>query len=113
MISMCDCVNSFQFRSSYKVSIALSINDLRRIDKNVFSVSPDIDKVCVCVSSCSVLLFACFNISSQLLSLHYNVGYGFVICVFNASMDAHPLAFVCDRNADGTLYIPTRHEHGQ
>lgn len=27
-------------------------------------------------------------------------------------MEAHPLAFVCDRNADGSLYVPTRHEHG-
>jgi hypothetical protein len=76
---------------SYKVSLAISIEDLRRIDENVFKVAPDID---------------------QLLATNYGNGFGFMICLFNKDLKAHPIAFIGSRMANGDLFIPTRHEHG-
>jgi hypothetical protein len=76
---------------SYKVSLALSLDDLYRIDESVFKVQPDI---------------------AELLKVHYGSGFGFAICLFNKTLKAHPIAFISSLLPDGTLFIPTRHEHG-
>eukprot|EP01121_Diplochlamys_sp_Union-15-3_P008891 TRINITY_DN2390_c0_g2_i1.p1 TRINITY_DN2390_c0_g2~~TRINITY_DN2390_c0_g2_i1.p1 ORF type:complete len:419 (-),score=18.24 TRINITY_DN2390_c0_g2_i1:26-1282(-) len=75
---------------SYSVSIAQNLNDLRRIDPSVFKLMPNIDLV---------------------LSQNYATGYGFVVCKFNKSQKAHPIGY-CHPIVSGTLFVPTRHEHG-
>lgn len=76
---------------SYKVSLANNIADLRRIDESVFKVAPSIDAI---------------------LAEHYETGFGFMICLFQTNLKAHPIGFIGSRMSDGTLYFPTRHEHG-
>jgi len=82
---------------AYKISLASNISDLRRIDPNVFSVSPNVDKI---------------------LGQHYSKNFGFVICGFDPSsgIAPHPIGYVHDRLVDDSgnvkLFVPTRHEHG-
>jgi len=74
------------------VSIAKTLQDLRRIDSKVFKVAPDIDK---------------------LLSKHYSKGFGFLICSFDASSEQkHPLGYIHPLDSKHRLFVPTRHEHG-
>jgi len=77
---------------NYFISLADNLNDLDRIDPNVFRVSPLIKEV---------------------FSAHYATGYGFVICSFNpnTAMQAHPIAYVHDQLPNGKLFVPTRHQH--
>lgn len=78
---------------AYNVSVAKSIEDLHRIDENVFKVADNI---------------------AELLSTHYGKGFGFVICAFDPEKEiaAHPMGYVCDYEADGSIFVPCRHEHG-
>ena len=75
---------------SYNISVAYSIDDLRRIDESVFSVAPNVD---------------------TLLAKHYGKGFGFIICAFADNTEKHPLAYVHDVAPDGKLFVPTRHHH--
>lgn len=76
---------------SYKVSVASTIEDLNRINPNVFTVSPAVDK---------------------LLRFFYSSGYSFVVAQLTESGDYHPLAYSHDIGPEG-LFIPTRHQHGK
>jgi len=78
---------------AYLVSLANSVEDLRRIDPSVFKVSATIDK---------------------LFSKHYANGFGFVICAFNPEkkIDPHPIGYEHDLMKDGHMFVPCRHEHG-
>jgi hypothetical protein len=73
------------------MSVAENINDLRRIDETVFRVAPDVDSI---------------------LAKHYGDGFGFLICLFQHELKAHPIAFIGNRMPSGEIYVPTRHEHG-
>jgi len=74
---------------SYNVSIAYSLNDLRRIDASVFTVAPNVD---------------------TLLAKYYGQGYGFIIAAFADNAEKHPLAYIHDA-VEGSLFVPTRHYH--
>lgn len=78
---------------AYQVSIAKNLEDIKRIDPSVFKVEENI---------------------YHLLSSHYRKGFGFVICCFdpNLGVKAHPIAYVCDKEDNGNLFVPCRHEHG-
>jgi len=89
-----DSLLAVQKVGGYKVSIAKTLQDLRRINPKVFKVAPDID---------------------QLLSQHYPKGFGFVICSFDASSgeEKHPLGYIHPLDSNLRLFVPTRHEHGK
>lgn len=61
-----------QFFNIYNSSVAKCLEDLRRIDRDVFSVSKDLDVI---------------------LGKHYSKGFGFVICSFDSTQKAHPIGF--------------------
>jgi len=77
----------------YLVSIAKTVDDLKRVDPKVFQVSDTID---------------------QLFRKVYATGFGFVICCFDpaAGVKGHPIGYVHDLLPDGSLFVPCRHEHG-
>jgi len=77
---------------AYKVSVAEDLEDLERIDPSVFKVAEDIDVI---------------------LKKHYPKGFGFLICCFDptAGIEPHPLGYIHTLN-NGSLFVPTRHEHG-
>jgi len=78
---------------AYFVSLATELDDLDRIDPNVFKVSSNI---------------------KELFTKHYFKGFGFVICCFNPEkkVDPHPIGYIHDLKDDGTMFVPCRHEHG-
>jgi len=76
---------------SYSVSVARSLDDLKRIDTSVFTLAPQVD---------------------ELLSKNYAQGYGFIVAVIRNNEKKHPLAYVHTQPA-GHLFVPTRHQHGE
>lgn len=76
----------------YNCSIAESIEDLKRINSNVFEISHE---------------------AGEILSKHYAKGYSFVIAQFDHDVSGHPLGVISARMDNDMLYIPTRHEHGE
>lgn len=76
----------------YDVSYAPTLEDMSRIDASVFVLPKDIEAV---------------------LKTHYGQGFGFVICKFKPGRTAgHPIAYSHGLLPSGSLFIPTRHEHG-
>jgi hypothetical protein len=78
----------------YNVSIARTLDFIKRIDKKIFSVHENLFHV---------------------LQKNYESGYGFLICSFDASKkisteETPPLAYV--HRAGDRFFVPTRHEHG-
>lgn len=76
---------------SYLVSIAKTIDDLKRVNTDVFKIEGDIHK---------------------LFMNNYNTHYGFMICMLKDSSQFHPLAYIHDRFDTKKLFIPTLHYHG-
>jgi hypothetical protein len=78
---------------AYSVSLALNFADLGRIDETVFKVAPNIEEI---------------------LRKHYEKGFGFVICCFDPTkkIEPHPIGYISDLEESGSVFIPTRHEHG-
>lgn len=76
---------------SYKVSLAPTIDDLDRLDPEVFTVSK-----------------AAKNALRASQDGHEG---GFVVAVLTQSGEYHPLAYT-STIVDGKLFVPTRHEHG-
>ena len=76
----------------YDVSYAPTLQDMARINASVFVLPKDIETV---------------------LKTHYGQGFGFVVCKFKPGRTAgHPIAYTHGTLENGTLFIPTRHEHG-
>lgn len=77
---------------SYKVSMAHTLDDLARVNTNVFVLSPGCKEV---------------------LQQHYSQPYwGFIICKLAKGREHyHPFAYEHDLIAQGHLFIPTRHFH--
>jgi hypothetical protein len=77
---------------SYKVSIANSLEDIKRINTNVFSLSP----------GCESLLQK--NYSNSL--------YGFIICKLDkGNKQYHPFGYSHNLPNDEKVFIPTKHYH--
>lgn len=76
----------------YQVTIAPSLEDMCRVDASVFTLPKDIQDV---------------------LKVHYGTGFSFIVCQFQRGKTAgHPIAYVHGMLPSGSLFIPTRHEHG-
>jgi hypothetical protein len=75
---------------SYDVSIVPTVDDVKRLNTNVFDLSAD---------------------TEHTLRSQYPVGYQFVVAQLRESGKFHPLAY-SHPYVDG-LFIPTRHEHGR
>jgi hypothetical protein len=76
----------------YKCSVAESLDDILKINPNVFVLPKDIH---------------------ELLSNHYSKGFGFVVCLFSSDvLKTHPIAFTHSTIGENQLYVPTKHEHG-
>lgn len=76
---------------SYKVSLAHSLDDLKRVDNSVFELSKGLD---------------------QMLKKYYsNPIFGFIICkLAEGNEKYHPFAY-SHNITDGKVFIPTRHYH--
>jgi len=78
---------------SYKVSLAHSLEDLKRVNTSVFELSKGLDET---------------------LKKHYsNPIFGFIICkLAEGNEKYHPFAY-SHNIADGKVFIPTRHYHDE
>lgn len=76
---------------SYKVSVAMNLEQISRVDSRVFKLSP--------------------GLAQTLNTFYYQPYWGFVICKLNAGPETyHPLAY-SHQIIDSKIYIPTRHYH--
>lgn len=76
---------------SYKVSLAMNLNDLKYVDSNVFILSPGLDKI--------------------LKTYYYQPYWGFIICkLASGPENYHPFAYTHEI-IDGKIFVPTRHYH--
>eukprot|EP00494_Astrolonche_serrata_P013546 UN13668 len=77
---------------SYKCSIAPSIEDIKRANKDVFTLPANIE---------------------NLLKKHYEgKSFSFFICKLTKNGEQHPLGYVHNLLRKDTLFVPTRHDHG-
>lgn len=74
---------------SYSVSIANNINDLQRLNQNVFKIEDEI---------------------LDLFKKNYSNQFGFVVCIMNTGKKYHPIAYTHSRK--NFLFVPTLHYHG-
>jgi hypothetical protein len=75
---------------NYQVSIAESLDDLDRVNPEVFTLSPD----------------------AKATLGTYSSGFCFVVAQLKDSGQFHALAYTHPVAPDGTMFIPTKHEHG-
>jgi len=75
---------------SYDVSIVPTVNDVKRLNRATFEVSPDTENV---------------------LRTNYPVGFAFLVAQLRESGSFHPIGYIHPIIGD-RLFIPTRHEHG-
>lgn len=76
---------------SYDVSIVPTVDDVKRLNRQVFEVSADTENT---------------------LRSSYPVGFAFLVAQLRESGEFHPLAYT-HPIVGGRLFIPTRHEHGK
>jgi hypothetical protein len=74
---------------SYDVSIVPTVDDVKRLNRDVFDVSVD---------------------TEHTLREGYPVGFAFLVAQLRESGEFHPLAYT--HPFEGLLFVPTRHEHG-
>ena len=73
------------------ISVAATLGDLRRTDKNIFIIAPGIDKM---------------------LRADYSNGFSFVICrLASAEVKASPVGYISARSSCNKLFVPTKHGH--
>ncbi len=78
---------------SYKVSLALNLEQISRVDSRVFKLSP--------------------GLRQTLETFYYQPYWGFIICKLNSGPESyHPFAY-SHQIIDSKIYIPTRHYHQQ
>ncbi len=76
---------------SYRVSVAVTASDLAAIDAE----------------------FVLDDAVRDLVGKRYPVGFSFLVCRLRPNAKYHPLGYVhCPRPADGGLFVPTYHFHG-
>lgn len=85
-----DCLDVIDV-GSYKVSVANSLEDLKRIDTNVFTITPNLD--------------------TMLADVYHNSRFGFVICALKpGNHEYHPFAYSNDVYKQ-KMFLPTMHYH--
>ena len=77
---------------SYKASFAPTLDDLTRVRTDVFQLPENI---------------------RQLLEKSYSPSFGYVICLLDKSANYHPFGYMHHQFSEGSLWIPTRHQHGK
>lgn len=75
---------------NYDVSLVPTVDDIKRLNRDVFDVSPD---------------------TEHTLRTEYGYGMVFLVAQLRESGNFHPLAYI--HPFAGTLFVPTRHEHGK
>lgn len=76
---------------SYKVSVAMNLDQISRVDSKVFKLSP--------------------GLSKTLQTFYYQKYWGFIICKLNSGPELyHPIAY-SHQIIDSKIYIPTRYYH--
>ena len=75
---------------NYDVSVVPTVDDVKRLNRNVFEVSPDTEAV---------------------LRTEYPVGFAFLVAQLRESGNFHPLAYLSPV-VGGKMFVPTRHAHG-
>lgn len=75
---------------NYDVSVVPTVDDVKRLNRNVFEVSPDTEAV---------------------LRTEYSVGFAFLVAQLRESGKFHPLAYLSPVVGD-KMFVPTRHAHG-
>ncbi len=75
---------------AYVCSLVPTLEDFSRIDASVFTLPPT---------------------TEELLTKNYPNGYSFVVCQFDKVVSDQPIAYVHEKRADGSLFIPTFHGH--
>ena len=82
---------------SYECSVAPTLADLSRLETATFQgLLPDLYLTDL----------------GAMLATHYATGFGFLVCQTAKEGKFEPIAYVCDLLPDGSVFIPTRHEHG-
>jgi hypothetical protein len=76
---------------SYQVSVAMNLNQIQNVDKNIFNLSSGLN---------------------QMLNKYYNKSFfGFIICKLNSGKEKyHPLAY-SHKIINSKIFIPTKHYH--
>lgn len=76
---------------SYQVSVAMNLNQIQNVDKNIFNLSSGLNEI---------------------LSKYYNKSFfGFIICKLNSGKEKyHPLAY-SHKIINSKIFIPTKHYH--
>jgi hypothetical protein len=76
---------------SYKVSVAMNLEQIGKVDSRVFKLSP--------------------GLAQTLNTFYYQPYWGFIICKLNSGHETyHPIAY-SHQIIDSKIYIPTRHYH--
>jgi hypothetical protein len=76
---------------SYKVSVAMNLEQIEKVDSRVFKLSQ--------------------GLAQTLNTFYYQPYWGFIICKLNSGPESyHPLAY-SHQIIDNKIYIPTRHYH--
>ncbi len=76
---------------SYKVSVAMNLSLIEKVDKKIFKLSPGLNQI--------------------LQTFYYQPYWGFIICKLNTGPESyHPFAY-SHQIIDSKIYIPTRHYH--
>ena len=80
---------------SYKVSVAMNLNDIMRVDKTVFTLSN-----------------GCYDVLKSNYGEPSTVPFGFIICKLVKGKDTyHPLAYSHTIISKDRVFIPTKHYH--
>lgn len=74
----------------YDCTIVPSLDELQRVNSTVFKLPDNI---------------------RELLHTHYPAGFCFLVCLFSGTVNAHAIGYIHAICSDGTLFIPTLHEH--
>jgi hypothetical protein len=85
-----DCLDVIDV-GSYSVSVAPTLNDLKRVDESIFTMDPDLEET--------------------LGHVYKNSSFGFIICALKpGNQEYHPLAYSTDIYQN-KVFVPTLHYH--
>jgi len=76
---------------SYTTSIVPNFASFDKLQYNAFGLSADV---------------------KNLLKQYYAKEFGFIVCILRQDAEYHPFGYTHEIRADGKLFVPTRHFHG-
>lgn len=78
---------------SYRYTIVPSIADFSGLQHEVYGIDPS-------------------SPLRHIFEEHYASGFAFLVCIIDASASFVPIAYMHDKHACGSVFVPTRHYHG-